>query len=76
MISGIHDGIEPVASIPKSASEPRPCCQIRVTTPQAAATLRMLSRIAFAGNSSERNARASRMNVVIAIRAIISGKLP
>ena len=41
-----------------------------------AATLRMFSRIAFAGSSSERNARASRMKVVIAIRPIISGKLP
>ncbi len=76
MISGIHDGIDPVASIPKIASEPRPCCQIRTTTPQAAATLRMLSTIAFSGSSSERNARASRMKVVIVISAIISGKLP
>jgi hypothetical protein len=36
----------------------------------------MLSRIAFAGRSSERKARASRMKVVIAINAIMSGKLP
>ena len=32
--------------------------------------------IAFAGSSSERNARASRMKVLIVISAIISGKLP
>jgi hypothetical protein len=36
----------------------------------------MFSRIAFSGKSSERNARASRMNVVTVISAIISGKLP
>jgi hypothetical protein len=30
----------------------------------------------LAGSSSERNARASSANVVIAIGAIISGKLP
>ena len=36
----------------------------------------MFRRIAFAGSSSERNARASRMNVLIVISAIISGKLP
>ena len=76
MISGIQDWMEPVAWIPQIASEPCPSCQTRTSTPQAAATLRMLSMIAFSGSSSERNARASRMNVVIAIRAIISGKLP
>ena len=32
--------------------------------------------IAFIGRSIERNARASRMNVVTVISAIISGKLP
>ncbi len=32
--------------------------------------------IAFSGRSSERNARARRMNVVTVISAIISGKLP
>jgi hypothetical protein len=36
----------------------------------------MLSAIAFAGSSSERNARASSRKVVIAISAIMSGKLP
>jgi hypothetical protein len=36
----------------------------------------MFKTIAFAGRRSERKARASRMNVVIVIRAIITGKLP
>ncbi len=38
--------------------------------------LSTFSTIALTGSSSERNARASRMNVVIVISAIISGKLP
>ena len=62
--------------MPQISSEPWPCCQTSTSTPQAAATLRMLRMIAFAGRSSERNARASRMNVVTVISAIISGKLP
>ncbi len=62
--------------MPQIASEPKPCCQTSTSTPQAAATLRTLSTIAFSGSSSDRNARASRMNVVIVISAIISGKLP
>jgi hypothetical protein len=58
------------------SSEPWPCCQTSTSTPQAAATLRTFSRIAFSGSSSERKARASKMKVVIVISAIISGKLP
>jgi len=43
---------------------------------QAAATLRVFRATAFSGRSRERNARASRRKVTIAIRAIISGKFP
>ena len=62
--------------MPQIASEPWPCCQTRTSTPQAAATLSTFRMTAFSGSSSERNARASRMNVMTAISAIISGKLP
>jgi hypothetical protein len=75
-ISGVQEEIEPVAWIPQIASEPWPFCHTSAITPQAAAMLRVLSTIAFAGNSIERNARASSTNVVIAISATISGKLP
>jgi hypothetical protein len=47
-----------------------------VSTPQVAVTLATFRITAFRGRSSERNARASRMNVTIPISAIISGKFP
>ena len=62
--------------MPQSTSEPWPSCQTIASTPQAAATLATFRTTAFSGSSSERNARASRMKVTIAISAIISGKLP
>ena len=68
--------IEPVAWMPQIRCDPWPCCHTRVSTPHAAATLTTLRITAFAGSRSERNARASRMNVTSAISAIISGKLP
>ncbi len=48
----------------------------QVSTPHAAPTLITLRITAFSGSSSERNARASSTNVISAISAIISGKLP
>ena len=62
--------------MPQSRFEPWPFCQTSVSTPHAAATLITLRITAFSGSSSERNARASSTNVITAISAIISGKLP
>jgi hypothetical protein len=44
--------------------------------PQTAAMLRMFNRIALSGSSSERKALANKIKVVIAIRAMSSGKSP
>ena len=68
--------IEPVAAMPQIWLEPWPSCQTSWSTPHAAPTLITFSTTAFSGNSSERNARASSTNVISAISAIISGKLP
>ena len=62
--------------MPQISSEPWPSCQTSAMTPHAAATDRTLSTIAFAGSSSERNARASSRKVRIEISAIISGNEP
>ena len=75
-MSGIHAGTDPVASMPHSRSDPWPFCHMIASTPHVAVTLAMLRTTAFSGSSSERNARASRMNVTIPISAIISGKPP
>ena len=73
---GIQALTECVAAIPQIRFEPWPSCQISVITPHDAATLITLRMTAFSGSSSERNARASRMNVRTAMIAIIAGKLP
>jgi hypothetical protein len=53
----------PVASWPKSACEPTPCCQISTVTPYAAASESTLSTSALTGSHSERSARASSRKV-------------
>ena len=50
--------------MPQIASEPWPSCQTSSSTPHAAATLMTFRITAFSGSSSERNARASRTNVI------------
>jgi hypothetical protein len=75
-MSGIQAVIAPVGSMPQIACEPCPACQTNWSTPHAEATLTTLRTTALSGSTRERNARARRRKVTIAIKTIISGKLP
>ena len=62
--------------MPQIALEPWPSCQNHVMRPKVAESDTRFSSSAFAASTTERNARASRMNVSTAMIANISGKLP
>ena len=68
--------IAPVPSMSNTAFEPCPSCQNSTISPSVAPSEIRLRITAFNGSNSDRNARASRMNVSTAISTSISGKLP
>ena len=55
--------IDCVAGTLQIASEPWPCWKMKTMIPNAAPSETRLRIAAFSGSTSERNARASRMNV-------------
>ena len=75
-MSGTQKVIAPVAGMEKIACEPWPSCQNQVSRPKVAPSESRLSTTALAASTSERNARASRRNVMMAMRANIRGKWP
>ncbi len=66
----------PVAGTPKMGIDPCPSWNTQVSTPYAAASEIRLKTTAFRASTTERNARASKMNVAIAISVSISGNMP
>jgi hypothetical protein len=66
----------PVLGVFHRASLPYPFCQTRTSTPYAAPSDTRLSSTAFAGSTSDRNARASNKNVTRQTIPSMYGKRP
>jgi len=75
MASGTHKVMAPAAGVEKRVWVPWPSCQMKVTTPNAAANEIRLSKSALTGSQRDRSARVKKRSEATTMAAMINTRL-